>query len=114
MTAKIRASSGCPSCHRRHVVDVHEVLEAKPTGTYSIAGAWPKLVAVSTWQYTCTNCGATGGATAPNLPPGLPVAVCGHTIVTDHYPGDDHLEQNCPGCCPACRRTRDAERERRS
>lgn len=56
------ASTACPACHERYVVQVREVLAAKPLGTFSLAGSQMKFSAVRTWVYRCTACGTSGGA----------------------------------------------------
>lgn len=116
MTATIRVSSACPACGIRHVMDVRETMEASPLGTSSVSGSQLKVTARQTWQYTCTECGASGECAAPGdllTLANLPVAACGHSMATGHYAGDDHDAQSCPGCCPSCRRTKDASRRRR-
>lgn len=62
MAERWRASTACPVCKTRDVVDVWQVLEAKPIGSFSLAGAQMKFSARSSWRYECTNCGATGSA----------------------------------------------------
>lgn len=107
----LRASTACPSCDVRHVVDLRQTLEAKPPGTYSLSGAQTKVAATESWSYVCTNCGASGKAVAPaptSVLAALPLGVCGHVVATNHYGGNDHLGENCPGCCPACQKTKDA------
>jgi hypothetical protein len=110
----LRASSAAPCCNKRYVVDLYPVLQVKPLGTYSIAGAWPKVVATETWEYRCTNCGATGAAAAPidrATLDALPRAACGHVVAAFHYPGgDNHRGEVCPGCCPGCQAVRDTEK----
>lgn len=46
-------STPCPSCGAR-ALTASQKLRAKPTGTYSIAGAWPKVAATVVWELTCT------------------------------------------------------------
>lgn len=97
---QLRVTSACPSCQERYVVDVMEVFEPKPPGTYSIAGAQPKVIGTYTWKYRCTACGAMGDA-LQSRDTFLPRATCGHHAATDHYPvGGEH--KDCPGCCPVC------------
>lgn len=108
---RLRVSSACPSCGTRHVVDVRQTLTAKPDGTYSIAGAWPKVVASETWIYHCTSCGTTGNAASPGNSgylATLPKGACGHVVATGHYSGSGHTAENCPGCCVACQAAKDA------
>ena len=56
--------TACPACGQRNVVEVRQrvALEAKPAGTYSIAGVQDKVVATErpVWDYRCTRCGASG------------------------------------------------------
>lgn len=62
LTAWLLASTPCPKCKVRYVVEVRPVLAAKPLGTFSLSGAQMKVSARDTWEYRCTNCGATGEA----------------------------------------------------
>jgi predicted RNA-binding Zn-ribbon protein involved in translation (DUF1610 family) len=59
---RARASTACPECGVRDVVDVWQVLEVQPPGTYSLAGAQTKVTARPAWRFECTNCGASGKA----------------------------------------------------
>lgn len=101
----LRASSACRACGERFVVDVTCGLEPLPDGTYSLAGAQPKVTARETATYECTVCGATGRA-QPIGPlaqlEALPVAQCGHRAAVAHYPGEGHDDTVCTGCCLAC------------
>jgi predicted RNA-binding Zn-ribbon protein involved in translation (DUF1610 family) len=56
------ASTACPVCGVRNVVEVRRVLRAKPLGTFSLAGTQMKFSARDGWEYRCTNCGAQGPA----------------------------------------------------
>ncbi|MBO2461743.1 hypothetical protein [Actinomadura violacea] len=111
----LRASSACAACGERFVVDVTCGLEALPDGTYSLAGAQPKVAARETATFECTVCGATGRA----LPLGplaqlkaLPVAQCGHRAAATHYPGEGHDGTVCTGCCLACQTEHMARKNR--
>lgn len=113
-TPSLRASSGCPVCRTRHVVDLCRVLRPKPHASYSVAGAQTKVATEEVWVWRCTRCGAAGDAQAPDSAAhlsNLPVGCCGHTMATDHYPGgDNHDAAVCAGCCPSCQATKDAIR----
>lgn len=110
---KVRVSSACPACSRRHVIDLQEVLETKPMGMYSgTRGGQKKVTNVrEAWTYHCTACGTGGSAQAPDLPltelMGRPIGSCGHTALGDHLAGDGHDTAVCPGCCPACQAIKD-------
>jgi len=104
---KVRASSACPACGQRHVVDLDVVLAAQPIGSHSLAGVQTKASAREEWRYTCTRCGATGRS-APlafglEQLRALEAEGCGHIALTGHSPGIGHDTSVCPGCCQACR-----------
>jgi hypothetical protein len=105
----LRASTACPNCGRRHVLNVHRVLEAKPLGSHSLSGNQLKVTAVAKTRATCSDCGASRDAQSVDWDAlkGLPTGECGHLRVTDHVPGDGHRHQVCPGCCPACQQDKD-------
>jgi hypothetical protein len=107
------ASSACLACDTRHAVEVTCSLQAKPDGTYSIAGAQTKVVVVESTTYYCTACGANGPA-EPIAPyatlAGLNRGTCGHLVAADHYPVGVHTPGVCPGCCPTCQDIKDGTR----
>lgn len=108
----VRASTACPTCAFRHVIDITARLVVQEPGSYSLAGAQRKVVASLRWTYACVACGATGPVAAPGdlaTLESLPAGECGHRLATGHYPGhDDH--GRCAGCCPACQAVDDAGR----
>lgn len=55
--------SPCPECGTRDVVQVRQVFVVQPMGTYSLAGAQPKVAAKLGWEFRCTGCAASGPAT---------------------------------------------------
>jgi hypothetical protein len=105
---KLRTSSRCPTCRVRHVVDIEVVAEARPLGTFSLAGAQMKASMRYAFRYKCTACPANGpaegpGGLAPESLLGLPVESCGHVAATTHATAGTHRLDVCPGCCEACR-----------
>lgn len=51
----------CPHCKAK-TLSLHQVLKAKPTGTYSLAGAQPKVAAIRQLEWRCSSCGQSGPA----------------------------------------------------
>lgn len=47
----------CPQCGTSGTICIDPVLVSKPAGTFSIAGAQPKVVAHEKYELTCTHCG---------------------------------------------------------
>lgn len=54
------ASTACPVCSTRYVIQVRRVLRAKPLGTFSLSGTQMKVSVRDGWEYRCTACGAEG------------------------------------------------------
>lgn len=50
----------CPHCHQHGVVDIRQVYEAAPIGTFSLAGAQVKVPVRIAWEYKCSACEVTG------------------------------------------------------
>ncbi len=113
----LRASTACPTCRKRHVLDIKAILQARPLGTYSLAGAQVKVSAVMVWRAVCTtvDCGFTARAEGP---PGvtpenaatLEPEGCGHVDMMGHWPTatGSHAD-TCPGCCPTCQDIQDIQ-----
>jgi ribosomal protein S27AE len=51
----------CPQCGEK-TLSVDQVLQAKPIGTYSLAGAQPKVDAEYQLRWSCGSCGQSGPA----------------------------------------------------
>lgn len=51
----------CPNCGEK-TLTLHQVLQAKLAGTYSLAGAQPKVAAVEQTKWRCGNCAQEGPA----------------------------------------------------
>lgn len=58
----LRASTPCPACGVRNVVDVTRVMTVNPDPAYSLAGVQTKFAATDGWRYDCSNCGDSGPA----------------------------------------------------
>lgn len=101
----LRASTACPECGVRHVIDLTVHLTAVPPGNYSLAGAQKKLAAAERWTWECTVCGAGGRAepmTSMMTIDSLAIGECGHRIAASHVDGAGHDLLVCPGCCKPC------------
>lgn len=66
----LATASACPSCGVRGSVELTIILQAKPVGTFSLAGQQMKFSAARTARYDCTECGATGPAQPKDEVPG--------------------------------------------
>ena len=58
----LTSTSACPACGVRGSVELTVILQAKPVGTFSLAGQQMKFSAARATRYDCTACGATGMA----------------------------------------------------
>ena len=65
--AEIAVTSACPACGQRGNVTIRRVLQAKPVGSFSLAGAQMKFSAIDALEARCGACGHKGPA-APKEP----------------------------------------------
>ena len=57
-----RARAACPTCRRKNVTDVRQVIRLRRPGTFTPGGAHMKFTGQAAWVYRCSACGADGDA----------------------------------------------------
>lgn len=58
----VSATNACPVCGEAGGMEVCEVLQAKPLGSFSLSGSQMKVSAIRRWEYRCGKCQAHGPA----------------------------------------------------
>jgi hypothetical protein len=56
----LAVGSACPACGVRGGVELTIILQARPAGTFSLAGQQMKFSALRAVRYDCKECGAAG------------------------------------------------------